>query len=637
MDSPPYHYPYHHSHDPTIINVHSLLKPQPYQYPSFSNTQSSPFTSYTPFYQQPHNITTSHGLDAGISNSPSTFTSSLTPTSQLSSHITPSSIPYTNTHISPPHSYSNFIANNSSHYLPHHINIAIKELQRSQKACIQAISNLATDISALNQSFTPPNYTHRFPDQLYASHKPFTHQQPHTISISDPILENTVEFTDIVPLKLEANLPIQSNPNSVSEVVGEHVIAEDFNDVAPSKLKLDLPTTLSTETDARSREDVVAVKDQITRDVPPSISQPWCDSDNARSKGGFSFMNDSSAVEIGEEFNKFLDFQETLVTKQLNEEGTKILPILNPTITTTIVDENVLVDSKPDEKLKMQTTEKKVVHESLRIQSIVVVPRHSFPVEFTDTEPLKLEPDLTIHSDPVLPVIGEQHAAKDFNDEAPSNLVLDFTTTFPSPKTEDPLRADNVTVKDQGEDNHRLSPSIIPSPCNSDRVESSTSQSCISVPMSLAPVKHCLVTTIRPSPEKTVASTVVVAAPLQRHLFIFDFGGDERRVHSLAAIFGNGDCVFDPGGDKCIFCSPALISINNYGTQSPLQLPWDRGKLGVSKSPISVQSFECFLFTSIRSITPPVTIFDPGGDKFNPVEDSGGSHGGRRVAVNGLQ
>jgi hypothetical protein len=75
-------------------------------------------------------------------------------------------------------------------------------------------------------------------------------------------------------------------------------------------------------------------------------------------------MNDSSTVEIGEEFNEFLDFQETLVTKQLNEEGTKILPILNPTITTTIVDENVLVDSKPDEKLKMQTTEKKVVHES---------------------------------------------------------------------------------------------------------------------------------------------------------------------------------------------------------------------------------------------------------------------------------
>jgi hypothetical protein len=98
-------------------------------------------------------------------------------------------------------------------------------------------------------------------------------------------------------------------------------------------------------------------------------------------------MNDSSAVEIGEEFNEFLDFQETLVTKQLNEEGTKILPILNPTITTTIVDENVLVDSKPDEKLKMQTTEKKVVHESLRIQSIVVVPMHSFPAKHCSMPP----------------------------------------------------------------------------------------------------------------------------------------------------------------------------------------------------------------------------------------------------------
>ncbi|WJX51452.1 hypothetical protein P8452_37650 [Trifolium repens] len=109
--------------------------------------------------------------------------------------------------------------------------------------------------------------------------------------------------------------------------------------------------------------------------------------DDGRSKGGFSFMNDSSAVEIGEEFNEFLDFQETLVTKQSNEEGTKMLPILNPTITTTIVDENVLVDSKPGEKLKMQTTEKKVVHESLRIQSIVVVPMHSFPAKHCSIPP----------------------------------------------------------------------------------------------------------------------------------------------------------------------------------------------------------------------------------------------------------
>ncbi|MCI41982.1 hypothetical protein A2U01_0063217, partial [Trifolium medium] len=74
-----------------------------------------------------------------------------------------------------------------------------------------------------------------------------------------------------------------------------------------------------------------------------------------------------------------------------------------------------------------------------------------------------------------------------------------------------------------------------------------------------------------------VASTIVVAAPPPQHLFIFDSVGDERRVRSLKVMFGNGVCVFDPGGDERNFGSPALISINNHGTQSPLQVPWDRG------------------------------------------------------------
>ncbi|MCI59577.1 hypothetical protein A2U01_0080832, partial [Trifolium medium] len=67
-----------------------------------------------------------------------------------------------------------------------------------------------------------------------------------------------------------------------------------------------------------------------------------------------------------------------------------------------------------------------------------------------------------------------------------------------------------------------------------------------------------------PFPEKTGASTVDVTAPLPQHLFIFYSGSDECRVRSLAAIFGNGVCVFDPGGNECIFGSPALNSINNH-------------------------------------------------------------------------
>ncbi|PNX58195.1 hypothetical protein L195_g059070, partial [Trifolium pratense] len=78
------------------------------------------------------------------------------------------------------------------------------------------------------------------------------------------------------------------------------------------------------------------------------------------------------------------------------------------------------------------------------------------------------------------------------------------------------------------------------------------------------------------------------------HPLILDPGGNEHRVRPLAAILGNGNCIFDPGSDERILGSPALILNNNHGAQSPLQVPWDRGKLGVSS----------FLF--------PATIFSSG-------------------------
>ncbi|KAK2427437.1 hypothetical protein QL285_026019 [Trifolium repens] len=236
---------------------------------------------------------------------------------------------------------------------------------------------------------------------------------------------------------------------------------------------------------------------------------------------------------------------------------------------------------------------------------ITLPPYNSIHIPAENHDAKKLVPNLIIHYDPESPVVVEKHVfiAENFNEEAPSNLVLDFTTTFSSPKTENLLREDNVTVKDQGEDNHRLSPSIPPSPCDSDRVEYSTSRSSISVPMSLAPAKHCLITTVRPSPEKTVASTAVMVAPLPHHFFIFDSGGDDRRVRSLAAIVGNDFCAFDPGGEKHNFGSLTLISINNYGTQSPLQVPWDRGKLGASKpSSPSNSSSSIVYFHSLRRL-----------------------------------
>jgi hypothetical protein len=74
MDSPPYHY-YPHYH-PTIINTHTLLKPQTYQPTSINTTHHSPFASYTPLYHQPPKIPTSVIHQNEFSNPPSTLTPS---------------------------------------------------------------------------------------------------------------------------------------------------------------------------------------------------------------------------------------------------------------------------------------------------------------------------------------------------------------------------------------------------------------------------------------------------------------------------------------------------------------------------------------------------------------------------------
>jgi hypothetical protein len=278
MDSPPYH---HHNHyDPTIINGRSLLKPH-------ANQQSTSFN---------------------------------TPPSLSSQYISPPSIHFINTHIPPAPTYPKLIANNSHHYLTHHINSAIQELHRSQQACIQAISNLATDISTLNQSLTPPNYTHRFPTSLapFISQQPlkssntspsnFTYQQP--IITPTPVTNQNFQhyqnpFSSPEPTTLihHPNPPHNSNhvtieinsakkvvpnftPHSdpISHVVDEHPVFVD-NVVAPSNLVLDSNMTFSTKTDERSRDDVVTVKghEEEIRQVLPSISQSPCDSNRSAS------------------------------------------------------------------------------------------------------------------------------------------------------------------------------------------------------------------------------------------------------------------------------------------------------------------------------------------------------------------
>jgi hypothetical protein len=135
--------------------------------------------------------------------------------------------------------------------------------------------------------------------------------------------------------------------------------------------------------------------------------------------------------------------------------------------------------------------------------------------------------------------------------------------------------------------------------------------------------KNSIIATTMPSTEKEVVLSVTVAETTQQHPFfvfqlhdfpielldpggsttafslnpqdfvVFDPGGDEHRVCSLKAKFGNDVYVFDPGGDDRIFGSPVLISIN-HDTPSLLQIPWDRGKTIVYDFVISFKLFNWF-------------------------------------------
>jgi hypothetical protein len=119
--------------------------------------------------------------------SANTFLHFTTPPSLSSQYISPPSISYITTHIqSHPHTYTDCIALNSPLGSTHNTKFLLQQLLQGQQTCIHAISNLVTDISTLNQSLTPPNYTHHFPDQLCASPNVSTNNN-HTQSLPFPI------------------------------------------------------------------------------------------------------------------------------------------------------------------------------------------------------------------------------------------------------------------------------------------------------------------------------------------------------------------------------------------------------------------------------------------------------------------
>ncbi|MCH88904.1 hypothetical protein A2U01_0009797 [Trifolium medium] len=140
-----------------------------------------------------------------------------------------------------------------------------------------------------------------------------------------------------------------------------------------------------------------------------------------------------------------------------------------------------------------------------------------------------------------------------------SNSHSTFTVSETDEKFEtcDEVTEDNFTptvVSQAVEEENKFAPDLI---INFNPVSDSVKEEKRRVFESLQ--KFFFTVTSMTFPEKTVASTVVVTAPLPQHLFIFDSGGDDRRVCSLATILGNGIRAFDPGGDERNFGSPVLI------------------------------------------------------------------------------
>jgi len=221
MDFPPYHHYIHNLHDPTINNVQTLLKPQPYQQATtYNNIHSitAPYcASHTPILnQQPTHprISTTHFLLHQSQQTPDTSTSL-----NCRRH--------------------NPFYHQSTYNSSHHTRFLLQQMLQSQQALNHAISKLASDISTLNKSLTPlthsqhithtdeptPFNTKPSSRPVSISHKPSHHYQPQTISTTA-----TVQFSSpIVINKVKTQEPITDSEINLTIVhENELVVATKF-------------------------------------------------------------------------------------------------------------------------------------------------------------------------------------------------------------------------------------------------------------------------------------------------------------------------------------------------------------------------------------------------------------------------
>ena len=184
----------HNLHDPTLVNVHTLLNPQPFKHhipPSISTFQSATtqyWASHPPFpHQLPITTTTTnlfnHDLYQHYPYSSPSFTSSLT--SNLQPHNLTKQQP------------TQPLNSTNTDFL-------LQQILLSQQALNHAISNFAFDLSTLNTSLPPSintyNITKTQQQSAHATTSLHDHvPERHTSPPSQPILSLPKEIATTSP------------------------------------------------------------------------------------------------------------------------------------------------------------------------------------------------------------------------------------------------------------------------------------------------------------------------------------------------------------------------------------------------------------------------------------------------------
>jgi hypothetical protein len=381
MNSPPYHYPYHHYHDPTIINVHTLLKPQPYQYPSYSNTQPSSFASHTPFYQQPYKIPTSVIHQNDFSNPPSTLTSSYHTPSISSTDI-------------------GFILNQISH---------------SQELLKNSLSDFANEVALLKTTLTPHFNEQSLPSNStnLQTHNGYHYQDlSHTQQQQPPLsLHNTLP-----PILSSVPSPFNITHTTPKQNCFSHIPSHHHHQPNPV-FQFSTPTETSEITTAKEIISTIVHEQELS--VEPEINTKDKPHELVDKNGDFTSLAVDSVLQVDKGEKKFV-----LDSVSISDSAAEFVEKQKQDVTESR--KNSIIATT------MPSTEKEVVlsvtvAETTQQHPFFVFQLHDFPIELLDpggsTTSFFLNPQDFVVFDPGGDELGFR--------SSPTSIFGNFYCTFP--------------------------------------------------------------------------------------------------------------------------------------------------------------------------------------------------------------